>query len=157
MSVLLAFAAAGLFGVGTYLVLQRKLSRIIIGLGLLTHAANVLWITAGRKGEPPIVGQSPPSTFSDPLPQALTLTAIVISFGVTAFLLALAYRSWVLTDDDEVEHDVADIAIRIGRGEGDDEEQVGIDGTVGAEPDLPDVPAGPDDGPAGPAAPEDRR
>lgn len=133
MSVLLAFAAAALFGIGTYLVLQRKLSRIIIGLGLLTHAANILWITAGRKGEPPIVGQSPESTFSDPLPQALTLTAIVISFGVTAFLLALAYRSWVLTDDDEVEHDVADIDIRIGRGESTDDEMVGPDHGDAAE------------------------
>ncbi len=53
---------------------------------------------------------------SDPLPQALTLTAIVITFGVTAFLLALAYRSWLLTSDDEVEHDLADLDIRLGLG-----------------------------------------
>ena len=51
----LAATAAGLFAIGTYLVLQRKLSRIIIGLGLLTHGANVLLITAGRRGEPPIL------------------------------------------------------------------------------------------------------
>ena len=51
MTVMLAAIAAFLFGVGTYLLLQRKLSRIIIGLGLLTHGANVLLITAGRRGE----------------------------------------------------------------------------------------------------------
>ena len=53
MTVLLAATAAALFGIGTYLLLQRKLSRIIIGLGLLTHGANILLITAGRRGAPP--------------------------------------------------------------------------------------------------------
>jgi multicomponent Na+:H+ antiporter subunit C len=121
VSVLLAFAAAVLFSTGTYLVLQRKLSRIIIGIGLLSHGANILFVIAGRRGFPPIVGEGPDSELSDPLPQALTLTAIVITFGVTAFLLALAYRSWILTDDDEVEHDVADLDIRFGRGPDDEE------------------------------------
>ncbi len=108
MTVMLAAAAAVLFGVGTYLILQRKLSRIIIGLGLLTHGANVLLITAGRRGDAPIVGRAGASRFADPLPQALALTAIVITFAVTALLLALAYRSWLLTHDDEVEDDVGD-------------------------------------------------
>ena len=53
MSVLLAGAAAILFAIGTYLVLQRKLSRIIIGIGLLTHGGNLLLLTAGRRGIPP--------------------------------------------------------------------------------------------------------
>src|SRR3712207_2882470 len=108
---MLAAAAALLFGVGTYLILQRKLSRIIIGLGLLTHGANVLLITAGRRGDPPIIGRAPAARFADPLPQALALTAIVITFGVTTLLLALAYRSWLLTRDDEVQDDVADRAV----------------------------------------------
>jgi multicomponent Na+:H+ antiporter subunit C len=108
VTVVLAATAAALFAIGTYLVLQRKLSRIIIGLGLLTHGANILLITAGRRGEPPIIGETSPSSFADPLPQALVLTSIVISFGVTMFLLALAYRSWILTDDDEVQDDVGD-------------------------------------------------
>jgi multicomponent Na+:H+ antiporter subunit C len=111
MTVILAATAATLFGLGTYLVLQRKLSRIIIGLALLTHGANVLLITAGRRGGPPLVGQGDPATFSDPLPQALALTAIVITFAVTTLLLALAYRSWLLTRDDEVEDDVGDRAV----------------------------------------------
>ena len=132
MSVLLAFAAAVLFGIGTYLVLQRKLSRIIIGIGLLTHGANILWITAGRRGAPPIVGTEPAEAFSDPLPQALTLTAIVITFGVTALLLALAYRSWLLTRDDEVEHDLADVDIRAGRAERKDGDTVLTDEELAA-------------------------
>ena len=111
MTVLLAATAASLFAIGTYLVLQRKLSRIIIGLGLLTHGANVLLITSGRRGTPPIIGRGDAEAFSDPLPQALALTAIVITFAVTTFLLALAYRSWLLTHDDEVEDDVGDRAV----------------------------------------------
>jgi multicomponent Na+:H+ antiporter subunit C len=111
VTILFAGAAASLFAIGTYLVLQRKLSRIIIGLGLLTHGANILLVTSGRRGGPPLIGEAAPSTFSDPLPQALALTAIVITFAVTTFLLALAYRSWLLTRDDEVEDDVGDRAI----------------------------------------------
>jgi multicomponent Na+:H+ antiporter subunit C len=114
MTIVLAATAATLFAVGTYLVLQRKLSRIIIGLSLLTHGANVLMITSGRRGAPPIIGQADPATFADPLPQALALTAIVITFAVTILLLALGYRSWLLTDDDEVEDDLADRAIARG-------------------------------------------
>lgn len=111
MTVMLAASAAALFGIGTYLLLQRKLSRIIIGLGLLTHGANLLLITSGRRGDPPIIGRGDTSSFADPLPQALALTAIVITFGVTVLLLALAYRSWLLTDDDEVQDDVGDRAV----------------------------------------------
>jgi multicomponent Na+:H+ antiporter subunit C len=108
---MLAAAAAALFGLGTYLLLQRKLSRIIIGLGLLTHGANILLITAGKRGNPPIIGESQAKDLADPLPQALALTAIVITFGVTTLLLALAYRSWLLNGDDEVQDDVADRGI----------------------------------------------
>ena len=111
MTLVLAATAAVLFGLGTYLLLQRTLSRIIIGLGLLTHGANVLLITAGKRGIPPIIGVGDEGAFADPLPQALALTAIVITFGVTSLLLALAYRSWLLTRDDEVQDDVGDRAV----------------------------------------------
>ena len=111
MTVMLAAVAASLFGIGTYLLLQRKLSRIIIGLSLMTHGANILLITAGRRGDPPIVNGGDVTRFADPLPQALALTTIVITFGVTMLLLALAYRSWLLTADDEVQDDVGDRAI----------------------------------------------
>jgi len=111
----MAATAATLFAIGTYLLLQRKLSRIIIGLGLVSHGANVLFVNSGRRGLPPIIGQGDPSEFADPIPQALVLTAIVIGFGTTALLLALAYRSWLLTNDDEVEDDIEDRLIA-GRG-----------------------------------------
>ena len=70
MSVLMAATAATLFGIGTYLLLQRKLSRVIIGLGLISHGANVLFVNSGRRGLPPIIGQGDPADFADPLPQA---------------------------------------------------------------------------------------
>jgi multicomponent Na+:H+ antiporter subunit C len=104
----MAATAAALFAIGTYLLLQRKLSRIIVGLGLISHGANVLFVNAGRRGDPPLIGSGDPSEFADPVPQALVLTAIVISFGTTALLLALAYRSWLLTSDDEVTDDIED-------------------------------------------------
>jgi multicomponent Na+:H+ antiporter subunit C len=113
----MAFTAAVLFGVGTFLVLQRKLSRLIIGLGLIGHGANVVFVTATRRGNPPIIGTADPSSFADPLPQSLVLTAIVITFGVTALLLALAYRSWLLTHDDDVPVDDEDRAVGHERGE----------------------------------------
>jgi multicomponent Na+:H+ antiporter subunit C len=108
VNVTLAAIAALLMGVGTYMVLQRELSRIVIGLGILAHGGNVLFLASGRAGLPPFVGSGSRRDFSDPLPEALILTAIVISFAVTIFLLALAYRSWVLSGHDEVEDDLED-------------------------------------------------
>ncbi len=109
MSVLLALTAAVLFSLGTWLLLQRRLTRIVIGLGLIGHGTNILLLTSGGDGGiPPVIGKGDPADFSDPMPQALALTAIVITFGVTAFLLAMAYRSWQLTHDDVVADDIED-------------------------------------------------
>lgn len=112
MTAVLAIAVGGLFALGTYLLLQRALTRIVIGLGLVGHATNLLLLlVGGPAGRPPIVGDRPasdPAVYADPLPQALALTAIVISFGVSAFLLALAWRSFAITGDDEVEDDIED-------------------------------------------------
>jgi multicomponent Na+:H+ antiporter subunit C len=109
VSIVLAFTAAVLFGLGTWLLLQRRLTRIIIGIGLIGHGTNILLITSGGgAGIPPVIGKGDEADFADPLPQALALTAIVITFGVTAFLLAMAYRSWQLTHDDIVADDVED-------------------------------------------------
>ena len=96
----MAFTAAVLFGVGTYLLLQRKLSRLIIGLGLIGHGANVVFVTAAHRGTPPLIGSGDPSDFADPLPQSLVLTAIVISFATTALFLVvlLALRGFTGTD-----------------------------------------------------------
>ncbi len=110
MSLISLAVAAILFGVGTYLILQRALSRIIIGLGLVSHGANLLIVIGGGfGGVPPILSEGvDPATVADPLPQAMVLTAIVITFGVTALLLALALRSYLLTGTDEVEDDPED-------------------------------------------------
>ena len=109
MSVLLAFAAAFMFACGTYLLLQRRLSRILIGVGLVGHGSNIMLLTSGTgRGVAPIIGTADASEFADPVPQALALTSIVITFGVTAFLLALGFRSWRITHDDVVEDDVED-------------------------------------------------
>ena len=111
MSLALAAVTAILFAAGTWLLLQRRLTRIIIGIGLLGHGANLLLVTSGgRAGSPPVIDGSAgsPAEYSDPLPQALALTAIVITFGVTAFLLALGYRSWQINRDDKVEDDLED-------------------------------------------------
>ncbi len=121
MSIMLAILVSWLFAVGTYLLLQRALTRIVLGLGLLSHGAVLLLITVGgRAGRPPLVGKGDDGAgIAAPLPQAFALTAIVIGFGVSAFLLALAYRSWVGTADDEVQDDVEDrLAQRMADDEG---------------------------------------
>jgi len=109
MSLAIAATAAALFGLGTYLLLQRQLSRLIIGIGLIGNGANlVILSSAGGRGEPAFLDGGPTDGLADPLPQALILTAIVISFGAIAFLLALAFRGWSLTGSDDVEDDVED-------------------------------------------------
>jgi multicomponent Na+:H+ antiporter subunit C len=107
MIVLLAATVGVLYATGVYLLLERSLTRVIVGLGLLGHGANLLLLASGgRAGRAPVVGAGEP--MSDPLPQALVLTAVVISFGVSAFLLALARRSWIQRHDDHVEDDLED-------------------------------------------------
>jgi multicomponent Na+:H+ antiporter subunit C len=116
MSPILALTAGALFAAGTYLIMQRLLTRIIVGLGLLSHGANLLLLgSGGEPGAAPILDGGD-QVISDPLPQALVLTALVITFGVTAFLLALAYRSQVLTRSDAVEDDLEDRRISAAHG-----------------------------------------
>ena len=123
MSLVMLSVAALLFAAGTYLILQRLLSRVIIGLGLISHGANLLIVlSAGASGRPPVLAEGvDPAAVSDPLPQAMVLTAIVITFGVTAFLLALALRSYLLTGSDAVEDDLEDRRIATHDWAGDDE------------------------------------
>ena len=104
---------AVLYACGVYLLLERSLTRVLVGLELLSNGVNVLFlVSGGAPGSAPIVGLSDNGEMSDPLPQALVLTAIVITLGTTAFLLAMAYRSWQLTGHDDVQDDVEDAAIR---------------------------------------------
>lgn len=93
MIVLLAAVVAVLFGSGAFLMLKIDLLRVVVGMVLISHAANLTLIASGlTRGKPPIHPAPAGEEVSDPLVQALTLTAIVIGFGVTALLLALAYR-----------------------------------------------------------------
>ena len=109
-----------LFAAGVTLLLERSLTRVLLGVVLLGNAVNLLIVSGGRPGGPPIVGTTPDNEMSDPLPQAMILTAIVITLGMSAFLLALAYRSWRLFGHDEVQDDVEDrqIMLRADRDEG---------------------------------------
>lgn len=107
MSLTQAGLVAVLFAAGTFMVLHRSLTRIILGIGLLGNGVNLLILTAGSgPGDPPIVGSGPDPT--DPVPQALVLTAIVIGLAVVAFLLSMAYRSWTIDGNDVVEDDLSD-------------------------------------------------
>ena len=113
VSLVLVIIMGVLFAAGVYAMLERSLTRVLIGFLLLGNAANLfLLIVMGRPGVAPFYGAADPSEMSDPLPQALTLTAIVITFAVSAFLLALIYRSWQLGQADTVEDDEADLAVR---------------------------------------------
>ena len=110
MSLVMLILVSILFGAGTFLLMQRSLAKVIIGLGLISHGANLfIMLSSTRTGAPPILSDGvAAASVADPLPQAMVLTAIVITFGVTAFLLALALRSFVLTGSDEVEDDLED-------------------------------------------------
>ena len=102
-----------LYAVGIYLLLERSLTRVLLGLMLLANATNVLLLTTGGyAGLAPIFSKDIPSTeFNDPLPQAFILTSIVISFAVTAFMLSLIYRSWLLSKADHIQVDMEDIRV----------------------------------------------
>ncbi|WP_232662705.1 Na(+)/H(+) antiporter subunit C [Pseudonocardia sp. TRM90224] len=106
----MALVVAVLYSVGFYLLLQRSLMRVLIGVVVLGHGTNLLLqLVGGPPGRAPIVGEVPAGALvADPLPQALALTAVVITFALTTFLLALGYRSFVLVGHDEVQDDVED-------------------------------------------------
>ena len=109
MSGALIFAVGGLSAIATYLVTSRSLSRIVLGFSLFGHATVIALLAAGgRAGNPPLADRTDIESSANPLPQALALTAIVISFGLTLFLLALARRQHVLSGDDLVEDDLED-------------------------------------------------
>ncbi len=93
MTLVLSLAVAVLFGAGAYLMLKADLIRVVVGMVLISNAANLFIMTAGLSlGAAPIYPLPEGATVSDPLVQAMTLTAIVISFSVSALLLSLVYR-----------------------------------------------------------------
>lgn len=93
MSLLLALAVALLFGSGAYLILKPDLLRVVVGLVLVSNAANLTLVAAGlSRGQAPILPLEPDQPVADPLVQAMTLTALVIGFAVTSLLLAMVVR-----------------------------------------------------------------
>ncbi|EID52657.1 Na(+)/H(+) antiporter subunit C [Saccharomonospora xinjiangensis] len=147
----MAVAIAGLYAAGFYLLMQRSLMRVIIGITILGHGANLfLQVAGGPPGMPSFIGEAIPDLMVDPLPQALALTAIVITFALTTFLLALAFRSWVLLGHDEVQDDLEDRRVAVRRARAVEEtaspDVAGPDTSGEAEeasedaPDAPDAP-----------------
>jgi multicomponent Na+:H+ antiporter subunit C len=99
---------------GVYLLLERNMTRMLLGLLLIGNAINLLILTVGSpSGNPPIRGRTSDgaTTTADPLAQGMILTAIVISMGMAAFVLALTYRSYRLTTEEEVTDDPEDTRV----------------------------------------------
>ena len=96
MEFIMAIVIGILFMAAVYLILSRSLLKIILGTGLLSHGADLLILTMGGLGgaSPPVLAEGITDYANYKFPQALILTAIVISFGVTAFILVLAYRTY---------------------------------------------------------------
>ena len=106
MVILLAITAGALFAAAIYMILRRSLVKILVGLLLLSYAVNLLLFNSADliPARPPLLvvnSQQPPQIYADPVPQALILTAIVISFGLTAFAVVLMRQvySTLNTDD----------------------------------------------------------
>lgn len=104
MEWVMSIAAGVLFAVATYLILSKSVLRVVLGLSVISHGAHILLLTMGglKRGASPVLSQEA-ANYTDPLPQALILTAIVINFGVTAVLLVLAYRSYQALETDDLE------------------------------------------------------
>ncbi|MGI6405750.1 MAG: Na(+)/H(+) antiporter subunit C [Syntrophaceticus sp.] len=104
METLMTILIGLLFAIGTYLILSKRLLRIILGTSIIGYAVNLLLLTMGglKTGAPPILGERGLS-FTDPLPQALLLTAIVINFATTALFLVLSYRAYQELGTDDME------------------------------------------------------
>jgi multicomponent Na+:H+ antiporter subunit C len=106
MEIVLAAVTGGLYAAGLYLMLRRSIVRLVIGLSLISHAANLLIFSAAgmTRARPPIVPEGllqPDPPFADPVPQALILTSIVLGFAILAFAMVLIKRAYqtVGTDD----------------------------------------------------------
>ena len=108
MASVLAIVVGCLYAAGIYMMLRRSLFKLILGLVLLSHGANLLIFTVGglTRGQPPVVEHgalAPAEVSADPLPQALILTAIVIGFAMTALFLVVLLASRGLTGTDHVD------------------------------------------------------
>lgn len=114
-NLVLALLIGVLFGTGVVLLMSRGISRALLGVMLMSNGINLMFVVAaGSPGRAPIVDDAGTETgITDPLPQALVLTAIVITLALTGFVMSLAYRAWELSRTDLIEDD--DESIRIAR------------------------------------------
>ena len=110
MEIVVASSVAALTAAGVYLILRLRTFATILGLALLSYAVNVFLFSSGRLAIdlPPILSKYGDASYTDPLPQALVLTAIVISFGMTAVLVMVALGAFVESDDDKIDMDSPD-------------------------------------------------
>ena len=109
MEQVIAIVAGAMLAASFYLLMRRSLLRFVIGLILLSNGVNLVIFTMGRltRAQPPVIPKGakvPPEPFANPLPQALILTAIVISFGLLAFTLVLVYRNFSVNKTVESDH-----------------------------------------------------
>ncbi|MFV0533324.1 MAG: Na(+)/H(+) antiporter subunit C [Cumulibacter sp.] len=111
-NITLIVVASVLVAAGVYLLLERSLTRVLLGIVLMSNGvAGLYLVVMGKARGAPLLGERPPEEMSDPLPEALVLTAIVISLATVAFMMALAYRYWRLTGSDDVPDDLEDALI----------------------------------------------
>lgn len=108
MDIVLAFVIGALYAAGLYMMLRRSIVKLIIGLVLLGHAANLLIFSVSglQRANPPLIAEGETQltvTTADPVPQALILTAIVIGFGVLAFALVLIQRATLVVGTDDLD------------------------------------------------------
>ncbi|SNS64457.1 Na(+)/H(+) antiporter subunit C [Rhodococcoides kyotonense] len=128
-----------LVATGVYLLLERSITKMLLGLLLFGNGINILLLTVGGpSGNPPIVGRTTSihDTMADPLAQAMILTAIVITMGIAAFVLALAYRSFTLNTKDDVENDPEDAKVSKRRSMADMPDRDRSDDPVTGEPSF---------------------
>lgn len=101
-----------LYSCGVYLLLERSVTRVLLGVLLLGNATNLLLLTAGgQDGDPALVGRFAEEGMADPLAQGMILTSIVITMGLAAFVLALTYRAFTLSRADTIEDDPEDVTV----------------------------------------------
>ena len=108
MEVILAIVIGSLYAAGLFMMMRRSFVKLVIGLSLLGYASSLLIFTVNgvTRGKPPLVPEGmtqPVQPFADPLPQALILTALVIGFGVQAFVLVLFKRTYQSTNTDDLD------------------------------------------------------
>ncbi|MEQ9038038.1 MAG: Na+/H+ antiporter subunit C [Silicimonas sp.] len=105
MELIVASSVGALTAAGVYLILRLRAFATILGLALLSYAVNVFLFASGRLAIdlPPILSPYGEASYTDPLPQALVLTAIVISFGMTAVLVMVALGAYLESDDDRID------------------------------------------------------